>query len=80
MTSKTDILHSAFRANGFEPDEKLSPLAHIAAADALASRCVELGHRKEAEADSLTFFGIFSEKALTTRKYALYCFLTKQNS
>ncbi len=42
MTSKTDILHSAFRANGFEPDEKLTPLAHIAVADTLASRCAEL--------------------------------------
>ncbi len=42
MTSKTDILHSAFRANGFEPNERLTPLAYIAAADTLASRCVEL--------------------------------------
>ncbi len=42
MTSKTDILHNAFRANGFEPDEKLSPLAYIAAAETLASRCVAL--------------------------------------
>ncbi len=42
MTSKNDILHNALRANGFEPDEKLTPLAYIAAADALASRCAEL--------------------------------------
>ncbi len=42
MTSKTDILHGAFRANGFEPNERLTPLAYIAAADSLASRCVEL--------------------------------------
>ncbi len=42
MTSNIDILHSAFRANGFEPDENLSPLAHIAAAETLASKCAEL--------------------------------------